>query len=198
MAETHADAHETQPHRADLPLVGAEIYGMIAEFDDPDALVAAAHRATAAGYKFVEGYSPFPIHGLAEALEFKDWRLPKIAFFGGIGGMLTGFVGLWYTNVIDYPWNVGGKPLFSWPQFIPIAYECTILFAAGAAFLSQWLLNGYPRPHHPIFNAQNFDRASQDRFFLFIEKGDPKYDDTETANFLHGLSGVIHVSVVEK
>jgi hypothetical protein len=178
--------------------VGANIYGLIAEFDDPDALVAAARTATQAGYRHVEGYSPFPIHGLAEALDFKDWRLPKIAFFGGVTGMALGFIGLWYTNVIDYPWNVGGKPLFSWPQFIPIAYECTILFAAGAAFLSQWLLNGYPRPHHPIFNARNFDRASQDRFFLFIETTDPQYDSIGTANFLSELHGVLHVSEVEK
>jgi hypothetical protein len=176
--------------------IGAKLYGVIAEFADPDELVAAAREATHAGYRHFECYSPFPIHGLSEAMEFKDWRLPKFAFFGGVAGCLTGFLGLWYVSVIDYPWNVGGKPLFSWPQFLPVTYEATILFAAGTAFLSQWLLNGLPRLHHPIFNAPNFDRASQDRFFLFVEKTDPLYDAEETDRFLRGLGGVLRVSEV--
>jgi hypothetical protein len=174
------------------------VYGLIAEFDDPDLLVAATRAVREAGYYHFETYSPMPIHGMSEAMDFKDWRLPKFAFFGGIAGMCLGMIGLYYVNVIDYPLNVGGKPLFSWTQFIPVTYECTILSAAGTAFISQFMLNGLPRPHHPIFNARNFDRASQDRFFLFIETTDPMYDTNETAAFLRTQPGVLNVSEVEK
>lgn len=185
-------------HQEGGVLVETAIYGQIAEFDDPDTLIAAAHRSREAGYTHVEAYSPFPIHGLAEALDFNDWRIPWFAFFGGLAGMFIGFAGLYYTNVVDYPWNVGGKPLNSWPQFIPITFECTILFAAGTAFLSQFILNGLPRLHHSIFNAPNFDRASQDRFFLFIETTDPQYDTQDTRAFLRGLNGAISVNEVER
>jgi hypothetical protein len=191
MATAHAEHHGEVD-------VNAGVYGLIAEFDSPDALVAASHVTKDTGYYHFETYAPFPIHGLSEAMGFKDWRLPKFAFFGGIAGMLTGMLGLYYVNVIDYPLNVGGKPLFSWTQFIPVTYECTILFAAGTAFLSQFMLNGLPKPYHPIFNAKNFDRASQDRFFLFIETTDPIYNAKETADFLRSLDGVLNVSEVEK
>jgi hypothetical protein len=188
----HAHAHEAEV------AVGANIFGMIAEFDDPDALLAAALRAKEAGYIHTEGYSPVPIHGLAEAVGFNDYRIPKVAFLGGLAGAFVGFLGMYYTNVVDYPWNVGGKPLLSWPMFIPIAYECTILFAAGATFFAMWTLNGLPKYYHPVFNAKNFQRASQDRFFLLIDKTDPQYDSVETFHFLRGLSGVLDVSEVEK
>ena len=112
--------------------------------------------------------------------------------------MVTGFCGLYYVSVVDYPWNVGGRPLNSWPQFIPITFECTVLFAALTATICAFLLNGLPRPHHSIFNAKNFDRASQDRFFLAIEASDKLYDPVDTANFLRRLGGVINVSEVEK
>ena len=184
-------------HETDV-MVGPIVYGIIAEFDDPDALLAGTLRAREAGYTHMEGYSPLPIHGLAEALDFNDFRIPKFAFAGGLAGGLTGLMGLWYTSVVDYPWNVGGKPLFSWPQFIPIAYEATILFAAGTTFLSCWALSGLPKPYHPIFNAKNFERASQDRFFLCIEITDPIYSADETPNFLARLSGVLNVSEVER
>jgi hypothetical protein len=146
----------------------------------------------------VEAYSPFPIHGLAEALGFNDWRIPWFSFVGGLTGMILGFTGLYYTSVVDYPWNVGGKPLNSWPQFIPITYECTILFAAGTAFLFQFILNGLPKLHHSIFNAPGFDRASQDRFFLFIETTDPQYNTESTFNFLRRLNGALTVNEVER
>jgi hypothetical protein len=187
----HGHGHEA------VSLVPA-IYGTIAEFDDPDALLAATLRARDAGYTHMEGYSPLPIHGLAEALDFNDFRIPKFAFFGGIGGALTGLFGLWYICCVDYPWNVGGKPLFSWPQFIPVAYEATILFTAGTTFLACWALSGLPKPYHSIFNAKNFDRASQDRFFLCIEVTDPIYDERLTPEFLAHQDGVLNVSEVEK
>jgi hypothetical protein len=184
-------------HESEVTVIPA-IYGTIAEFDDPDALVAAAHHARAAGYTHIEGYSPFPVHGLADAVGFEDFRIPKFAFVGGLAGGLTGLLGLWYVNSIDYPWNVGGKPLFSWPQFIPVAYEATILFAAGTTFLACWALNGLPKPYHPVFNARNFERASQDRFFLLVETSDPIYDERATPEFLAHLDGVIQVSDVER
>jgi hypothetical protein len=173
-------------------------FGTVAEFDDPDALLSAANRAREAGFRHVEAYSPFPIHGMDEALKFDDARLPWATFLGGLGGCAIGFLGLYYTNVVDYPWNVGGRPLFSWPQFLPITYECTILFAALSAFFFQFALNGLPKPYHSIFNTPNFARATQDRFFLLIEKTDPQYDSSATASFLSELRGVINVSEVEK
>jgi hypothetical protein len=188
-------AHEHEVTVADTT------FGIVAEFDDPDALLAATHRARHEGYTHIEAYSPFPIHGLSDALEkgkFDDWRVPWFAFFGGLAGCITGFLGLYYVNVVDYPLNVGGKPLLSWPQFMPVTYECTILFAAGATFLSCWALNGLPKYYHPIFNAKNFDRASQDRFFLLVEKTDPKFDTEQTGAFLRHLNGVLDVSEVEK
>jgi len=184
-------------HEGDV-VVESPLYGLIAEYDDPDALLAAVHRTREAGYRHVEAYSPFPIHGMAEALEFDDWRVPWFGFFGGLTGFLTGALGLYYTNVVDYPWNVGGKPLLSWPMWIPIVYECTILFAAGTTFLMMWAMNGLPKPYHSIFNAKNFDRASQDRFFLFIEKTDPQFDLGETETFMLHLNGTLDVSEVEK
>jgi hypothetical protein len=179
-------------------VVESPLYGLVAEFDDPDALLAGVHRAREAGYRHVEAYSPFPIHGMAEALDFDDWRVPWFGFFGGLTGCTVGFLGLYYVSVVDYPWNVGGKPLLSWPQWIPITYECTILFAAWATFLMMWACNGLPKPYHSIFNAKNFDRASQDRFFLFVEKTDPLFDMNETGAFLRHLNGALDVSEVEK
>ncbi|MDX1932109.1 MAG: DUF3341 domain-containing protein [Capsulimonadales bacterium] len=185
-------------HGHDTMAVAPAMHGTIAEFDDPDALLAATIHARDAGYTHMEAYSPLPIHGLADALGFNDYRIPRFAFAGGLVGGLTGMFGLWYVSVIDYPLNVGGKPLFSWPQFIPVAYEATILFAAGMTFLACWALNGLPKVYHPVFNARNFDRASQDRFFLCIEVTDPIYDERGTAEFLAHQEGVLNVSEVEK
>ena len=175
-----------------------ELHGLLAEFDDPDTLIAAAHRTREAGYKRLDAYSPFPVHGLAEAIGFDDWRIPWFVFLGGITGCLLGFGGLYYSSVVDYPWNVGGRPLNSWPSFIPITFECTVLFAGLTAFVTQFLLNGLPKLHTSIFNGKNFSRASQDRFFLSVEVGDPRFDTLETAAFLRRLPGVLDVSEVEK
>ena len=178
-------------------LVETPIHGLVAEFSDPDALVAAAHRARQAGYRRMDAYSPFPIHGLAEAIGFEDGRIPWLVFLGAVGGVTIGFALLYYVNVVDYPLNVGGRPLLSWPSFIPIMFECTILSAGLTAFGSQFFLNGLPRPYQSIFNAKNFERASQDRFFLCIEADDTRFDVVSTAQFLRGL-GADFVSEVEK
>jgi hypothetical protein len=184
-------------HKEGDTLVESPVHGLVAEFSDPDMLVAAANAAREAGYVRLDAYTPFPIHGLAEAIGFEDGRVPWFTFFGGITGFSVGFMLLYYVNVIDYPLNVGGKPLLSWPQFIPILFECTVLAAGLTAFGSQFLLNGLPRPYHSIFNARNFERASQDRFFLCIEAADARYNPDETARFLRGL-GADLVSEVEK
>jgi hypothetical protein len=160
------------------------VYGMTAEFDTPEALMDAAEAARLAGYKKMDAYSPFPIHGLSEAIGFRSVAVPFIVFFGGLIGTFTGFTLEWYTQVIDYPNNVGGKPFDSLPAFIPVAYEATILFASLSAVFGMFALNKLPQPYHSIFNAQNFARASQDRFFLAIEAVDKLYDPEATRAFL--------------
>lgn len=160
------------------------VYGLTAEFDTPERLMDAAEAARLAGYRKMDAYSPFPIHGLSEAIGFKSVAVPYLVFIGGLIGTFTGFTLEWWTSVIDLPNNVGGKPLDSIPAFIPVAYEATILFAALSAFFGMWILNGLPRPYHSIFNAPGFERASQDRFFLAIEADDHRYDAEETRSFL--------------
>lgn len=171
-------------------------YALIAEWDTPEDLIAAAHRTHEAGYRHVESYTPFPVHGLAEALHFQDNRVPWTIFLGGVAGAATGWFLQVYVSAIAYPLNVAGRPLIAWPSFVPVTFECTVLFAAFAALLGMLGYNGLPRPHHPIFDAQHFDRASQDRFFLAIEATDPRFDVVETASFLRGL-GAAAVSEVE-
>ena len=164
------------------------IYGLMAEFHDPSALVAATRRAVDAGYHKLDAYSPYPIEELAEALRFRDRRLPLMVLVGGIVGGLSGFGLQYWINVINYPLIAGGKPYFSWPNFIPVTFEMTILFAALAAVFGMFGLNGLPLPYHPVFNAPGFALASRDRFFLVIEAGDPKFDRHQTAEMLRGLA----------
>lgn len=160
------------------------IYGMTAEFETPEALMDAAENARLAGYKKLDAYSPFPIHGLSDAIGFKSVAVPYLVFIGGICGTFTGFTLEWWTQTVDYPLNVGGKPFDSIPAFIPVAYECTILFAALSAVFGMFALNKLPQPYHSIFNAPGFERASQDRFFLAIEAKDGLYDAEATRDFL--------------
>lgn len=173
------------------------VYGMTAEFETPEALMDAAEAARLAGFKKMDAYSPFPIHGLSDAIGFKSVAVPYIVFFGGLCGAFTGFTLEWYTQTIDYPLNVGGKPFDSLPAFIPVAYEATILFAALSAVFGMFALNKLPQPYHSIFNAPGFARASQDRFFLAIEAVDPLYDAETTRNFLMEQNP-INVAEVEK
>ena len=175
----------------------APIYGLMAEFDSPEALLAAARSAFAAGFRKMDGYSPFPVDGLAEALGFHRTRVPLIVLIGGITGCLGGFFLQYWASVIDYPINVGGRPLNSWPSFIPVTFELTILIAALSAFLGVLALNGLPMPYHPVFNVDRFELASRNRFFLCIESGDPKFDREATQKFLEG-AGSLGVYEVER
>ena len=163
------------------------IYGLMAEFDDVTALVKAAERATAEGYKKVDAYTPFPVHELFDALDAHDKRLPRIVLLAGITGCLAGFGLCYWTQVIAYPLNIGGRPFNSWPSFIPVTFETTILGAALAAVFGMLALNGLPMPYHPVFNAPRFAHASRNRFFLCIEARDPKFDREATQRFLDSL-----------
>lgn len=168
--------------------MNGRIYGLMAEFEDPTALVSAAHRAYEEGYRRMDAYSPFPIEELSEAIGFHHTRLPVIVFFGGLFGCLAGFGLQYWVSVIDYPLNVGGKPTYSWPSFIPPTFEMTILFAALAAVLGMLALNGLPEPYHPVFNVNRFALATRNRFFLCIEAIDPKFDLEGTRRFLETLT----------
>jgi hypothetical protein len=163
-------------------------YGLMAEFDSARALLDAANRVREAGYTKTDAYSPFPIHGLAEALGFKDRRISKFVLAGGIIGALAGYGLEYWTSAIAYPLNIGGRPLHSWVSFIPPAFETTILFAAFTAGITMIALNGLPLPYHPVFNAPRFAHASQDAFFLAIEATDPKFSEQATREFLAGLN----------
>jgi hypothetical protein len=166
------------------------IYGMMAEFDEPGKLVAAAQKAYAAGYRQMDGYSPFPVEGLHEALGHKASILPFIVLAGGIAGALGGFGLQYFGMVIGYPLNIGGRPLNSWPAFIPIAFETTILLAGLAAVFGMLALNGLPQPYHPVFNVPNFEHASRDRFFLCIEASDPLFELEKTRAFMATLDAL--------
>jgi hypothetical protein len=172
------------------------IYGLLAEFHTPGELVAAARKTTEAGYRAIDAYSPFPIEALSEALELSPSRLPLLVLVGGILGLLTGFTLQYWSATIAYPFNIGGRPDFSWPAFIPPTFETTILFAAGTAVFGMLALNGLPQPYHPVFNVPSFVLASRDRFFLCIEAKDPKFESVATRSFLQGL-GASEVSEVE-
>ena len=174
----------------------ASLYGLMAEFESPDALLHAAEQAYAAGYREMDAYSPFPVHGLGEAIGARASRISYIILGGGILGALGGYGMQLYYSLIGYPIIVGGKPPHSWPAFIPVTFELTILGAATAALLGMILGNGLPEPYHPVFNVPNFARASQDRFFLAIEAKDPKFDRDQTWNFLQELQA-LDVSEVE-
>jgi hypothetical protein len=163
------------------------LYGLIAEFDNPTALVAAANAARAEGYRRMDAYSPIPIEELHDALGFKHTKLPLIVLIGGVLGGLGGYGLQYWTQVIDYPLNIGGRPFNSWPSFIPVTFETTILGAALAAVFGMLALNGLPMPYHPVFNAPRFALASRNRFFLCIEARDPKFERDATQRFLDGL-----------
>jgi hypothetical protein len=164
------------------------IHGVMAEFDDPSSLVAATERAHQEGYRCMDAYSPFPIEELHTALGAHHTRLPLVVLIGGLCGGLGGYGLQYWSSVMAYPVNIAGKPFHSWPAFIPVTFECTILVAALSAVLGMLALNGLPQPYHPVFNVPRFALASRNRFFLCIESADPKFDLERTREFLLTLN----------
>ena len=163
------------------------LYGLMAEFEEHEELLRAARKAYAEGYRKMDAYSPFPVEELAEALGHEYTAVPLITLAGGIMGGLGGYFMEWYSMAKLYPLNVGGRPYNSWPNFIPVVFELTVLIASLSAFASVLILNKLPQPHHPVFNVPEFQRASIDRFFLCIEAEDPKFGIAESRKFLESL-----------
>lgn len=164
------------------------IYGLVAEFDTPTEIVAAARKAHEEGYRKMDAYSPFPVEGLSEAIGFHKDSVALICLVGGILGLATAYVMQYWINVISYPVNVGGRPLHSWPAFIVVCFEMTVLFGGLAAAFGMLAMNGLPMPYHPLFNVPSFSFASRDKFFLCIEAADPKFHREATYKFLSSLA----------
>jgi len=163
------------------------IFGLMAEFDEPAQLVEAARRAHEAGYRKLEAYSPYPIEELSEAIGFHKDHVALVVLLCGLMGTCLGFGLESWASAIYYPMNVGGRPYLSWPSFVPVGFETTILLAAFGAVVGMLIMNGLPQPYHPVFNVDRFSRASQDKFFLCIESDDPMFDADRTGAFLKSL-----------
>jgi hypothetical protein len=166
------------------------LHGVVAEFTTPDGLVSACRQAHAAGYRRMDAYTPFPLEEVAEAIGFEKTQVPVLTLVGGILGGLSGFGLQYWVHVLAFPLNVGGRPLNSWPSFIIITFEMTILFAGVTAVVGMLALNGLPQPYHPIFNHPRFSAASRDRFFLCIEAADPRFELEETTRFLQATDAI--------
>ena len=166
------------------------VYGLMAEFDNPTDLLKATKDARSAGYRKMDAYTPYPIEDIAEALGFEKTRIPLIVLIGAILGGLSGYLLQYWISAISYPENIGGRPFQSWPAFIIVTFEMTILFGGISAVVGMLALNGLPMPYHPVFNNPRFTAATRDRFFLCIEAADPKFDREGTLKFLNGLQAV--------
>jgi Protein of unknown function (DUF3341) len=165
----------------------SHIYGVMGEFETAKQLIRAAEKTREAGYRKMDAYAPFPVEGLSEALGLRRSWVPLLTLLGGLGGGLTGFGFQYWCNVIAYPLNIGGRPLNSWPAFIPVTFELTILGASSFAVFGMLALNKLPHPYHPVFNVERFARASTDRFFICIEATDPKFNVTDSTRFLQSI-----------
>ena len=173
------------------------LYGMIAEFESPEGLCLATRRVREEGYRFFDAYTPFPVEEAYEAMgEVKD-KVALITLIGGLCGGLIGFFMQFYSDVVDYPLNIGGRPMDSWPAFIPVTFELTILFAGLSGVIGMLVLNRLPHPYHPVFNVPAFLKASENRFFLCIQAKDPLFDREQTRGFLENFSplGVFEVEL---
>ena len=171
------------------------IWGLLAEFESPTALVAAAERVRDAGYRRIDAHTPFPVEALPAALGVKRTVLPLLVLLGGLLGGVGGYFMQYYASNISYPLNVGGRPMHSWPMFVPITFELTVLLGGLTAVIGMLALNGLPMPYHPLFNVPRFALATRDRFFLAIEARDRLFDRQETARFLREI-GAREVSEV--
>ena len=173
------------------------IYGLVAEFDRPEPLVEAAKRVREAGYVRIDAHTPFHVEKLPDALGLGKSPVAALTLLGGVIGAVSGYAMMWYSATIDYPWNIGGRPLHSWPSFIPITFELGVLGGSLFAFFGALALARLPRLHHPVFNTPGFRRASRDRFFLVVEADDPEFDLDRTRGLLRGLGPLCVREVVE-
>jgi len=164
------------------------LYGIMAEFDNPESLLDAAHSARSAGYRDMDAYAPMPVEGLAEAIGYRSSWVQRMVLAAGILGACGGFGLCWWMTVVAYPHNVAGRPLNSWPAYVPITFEGMVLIACITAVVGMLALNGLPQPYHPVFNVERFSRASRDRFFLCIEATDPQFDPNATRQFLENAN----------
>jgi len=164
------------------------LHGLLAEFDTPSEILTATRRAYLEGYRNMDAYTPFPVNDLDKALGMQKSAVPLITLIGGILGGGTAYILQWWINTIAYPINVGGRPLHSWPSFIPVTFEMTVLFAGFGAFFGMLALNKLPMPYHPIFNSEVYANATRDKFLLCIEATDPRFDRAETEKFLLALN----------
>lgn len=164
------------------------LYGLMAEFEHPEELVSAAEKVREAGYLQTDAYTPFAVEGLSEAMGTHASRVPLLCLIGGLIGCAGGFFLQWWPNVIGYPLNIGGRPHNSWPSFIPITFELTVLCAGLATVFGMIMLNGLPMPYHPVFNAPNFELSTRNHFFLCVKADDPKFDAQKTRDFLRTLN----------
>ena len=170
------------------PIPDSPVYGLMAEFDSAQELVDAAHKTHEAGYKKIDAYSPFPIEGLAEAIGFHKNRVALVVLLCGLSGLITAYCLQYWVAVITFPVNIGGRPYHSWPSFIVVTFELTILFGGVSAMIGMLALNGLPMPYHPVFNVPEFAKASENKFFLVVFSSDPQYDAAGTRSFLAGLA----------
>lgn len=174
-----------------------KFYGLLAKFDTPEKLVDAARRVVEAGYRQFDAYTPYPLEELGQAMHLKPSPLPYVILAGGIFGGVGGFFMQTYATVVDLPLNIGGRPLFSWPAYIPVTFELIVLFAAVAGVLGLFIVTRFPQPYHPVFNSEDFvEHGSTDSFYLDIEASDPVFDLERTRQFLQKL-GAVQVSEVE-
>ena len=178
-------------------MIETPLYGIMAEFDNPTDLMKAARATYDAGYRNLDAYTPYPIEELAEVIGFHQTRVPLVCLIGGILGGLSGYLLQYWINNISYPLNIGGRPMHSWPAFIIVTFEMTILFGGLAAAIGMIGLNGLPAPYHPVFNNPRFSSVTRDRFFLCVEAADPKFDPEGVRQLLSGFNTIDVTEVSE-
>jgi mono/diheme cytochrome c family protein len=175
----------------------APLHGLLAEYTSPQQILEAATRVREAGFKQWDTFTPFPVHGIEGAMGIKPTILPVLVFCAGLTGSIIGLTLQWWTNAVDYPWIVSGKPFWSLPANIPVIFELTVLLSAATALVGMLMLNNLPHPSHPLDLKQRFARATDDRFFLLIQASDPKFDEQATRKLLDETAPVLVDEVAE-